>query len=67
MKLGYKQQRTIDFLRKVGKPTYVTYRTAEDRRIVDSLERRGLIGVFRYPPGASRDAFVTLAASGDCN
>ena len=64
MRLGYKQQRAVDFLRKRGTPQYFNYRTAENRRIVDSLEKRGLVSVFHYPPDACRDVLVSLA---DCN
>jgi hypothetical protein len=59
-KLGYLQQRCIDFLVKYGKPCHFRYNNSKNRRIVDSLEKRGLISVFRYPPTASRDCFVTL-------
>ena len=65
-KLGYKQQRAIDFLAKTGKPHHFNYRTRENRRIVDSLERRGLVSVFRYPPTACRDVLVSLATAADC-
>lgn len=65
MKLGYLQQRTIDFLVKhSNRGHHLRYNNYENRRIVDSLEKRGLIDVFRYPPSASRDCFVTLAK--DC-
>ena len=60
MKLGKHQQNAINFLLKTGKPSYFRYNNCENRRIVDSLERRGLISVFRYPPNASRDCLVTL-------
>jgi DNA-binding MarR family transcriptional regulator len=60
MKLGPLQQRAIAFLVRAGKPVHFNYRTAKNRRIVDSLERRGLISVYRYPPTACRDALVTL-------
>jgi hypothetical protein len=59
-KLGSQQQRVMDFLAKHGnKSHYFRYRSREDKRIVDSLEKRGLIAVFRYPPAASRDCYVT--------
>lgn len=61
MKLGSRQQRFMDFLVKHdNRPHYVRYRSCEDKRLVNSLEKRGLIGVFRYPPNASRDCLVTL-------
>jgi len=61
MKLGYLQQRAMDFLIEHGnKSHYFCYNNRENRRIVDSLEKRGLISVFRYPPSASRDCLVTL-------
>ncbi len=60
MKLGPLQQRAVDFLKRAKKPTHFNYRTYQNRRIVDSLERKGVITVFRYPPDASRDVLVTL-------
>lgn len=65
MKLGYKQQRAIDFLRRANKPQHFSYRGKENRRIVDSLERRGIIDVFRYSPEIAKDnlVLVTLNAN----
>lgn len=65
MRLGYKQLRAIDFLKRANKPTHFSYRKAEDKRIVDSLERRGIIDVFRYSPEISTDnsVLVTLNAN----
>jgi len=61
-KLGYLQQRAMDFLTKhPNTGHYFRYNNSENKRIVDSLEKRGLISVFRYPPTASKDCFVTLA------
>lgn len=60
MKLGPLQQRAIAFLKRAGKPVHFNYRTSKNRRIVDSLERRGIITVFRYPPDACKDVLVTL-------
>lgn len=63
MKLGPLQQRAIAFLVRAGKPVHFNYRTAKNRRIVDSLERRGLISVYRYPPTACRDALLPATAA----
>jgi DNA-binding MarR family transcriptional regulator len=60
-KLGYLQQRAMDFLTKhPNTGHHFCYNNSENKRIVDSLEKRGLISVFRYPPTASKDCFVTL-------
>jgi DNA-binding MarR family transcriptional regulator len=60
-KLGYLQQRAMDFLTKhPSTGHHFRYNNSENKRIVDSLEKRGLISVFRYPPTASKDCFVTL-------
>jgi len=58
-KIGHKQQRALDFLARIKKPHYFCCRTAENRRIVDSLERRGLVDVWRDSP-SPRYALVTL-------
>ena len=59
-KLGYLQQRAMDFLSKHSGPCHFRYNNAKNRRIVDSLEKRGLVSVWRYPPTASKDCLVTL-------
>lgn len=62
MKLGHKQLRLVNFLKASKKPAHVSYRGSENRRIVDSLERRGIIEVFRYSPefaAASISVLVT--------
>jgi DNA-binding MarR family transcriptional regulator len=64
--LGYKQKRAIDFLQICGKSTYFDYSTAENRRIVDSLEKRGIVDVWRDPPDVvgRRSALVSLRPMG---
>ena len=65
MKLGYKQLRAIEFLKRTKKPTHFSYKGKENRRIVDSLERRGIVDVFRYSPELAKDTtvLVTLNAN----
>ena len=64
MKLGYKQLRAIEFLKRTKKPTHFSYKGKENRRIVDSLEKRGIIDVFRYSPElASISVLVTANKS----
>lgn len=65
MRLGHKQLRAIDFLKRTNKPTHFSYKGKENRRIVDSLERRGIIDVFRYSPELAKDTtvLVTLNAN----
>jgi hypothetical protein len=61
MKLGYKQLRAIEFLKRTKKPTHFSYKGKENRRIVDSLERRGIVDVFRYSPELAKDTTVLVA------
>ena len=65
MRLGHKQLRAIEFLRRTKKPTHFSYKGKENRRIVDSLERRGIVDVFRYSPELSKNitVLVTLNAN----
>lgn len=65
MRLGCKQLRAIEFLKRTKKPTHFSYKGKENRRIVDSLERRGIIDVFRYSPEIAKDnaVLVTLNAN----
>ena len=65
MRLGYKQQRAVDFLRRTNKPQHFSYKGKENRRIVDSLERRGIVDVFCYSPEPAKNTtvLVTLNAN----
>jgi hypothetical protein len=48
----------MDFLIKHGNGShYFRYRSREDKRVLDSLEKRGLISVFRYPPRCVKGLF----------
>jgi hypothetical protein len=64
VRFGKKQLAAIDFLRRTNlKPCYFAY-SGENKRIVDSLVRRGVISIWVSPPTASKKtALVTPQAN----
>jgi len=60
MKFGKKQPIAINFFRRINlRPSYFAY-SGKNKRIVDSLVRRGVISIWVSPPTTSKKtALVT--------